>query len=104
MFESAALAIADPVDLRRQIGLVEAHLFATMDPSVTAAIEASNDLDEALAQLRGLGMSDVEADMVIDLPLRARHHGARSALFAEAARLRRLLSAMDSQTQMSESR
>lgn len=104
MFDNIAALIVDPVDLRHQLGLVEAHLFATRDPAVIAAIDGSPDLDSAIKRLRELGMSDMQADMVIDLPLRARHEGERTALFAEAERLRRLLSAMDTQTRMSGSR
>ena len=77
--------------LQTQLGLVEAQLFASTDLAVIHAIDASHDLDAAATHLQQLGMNEAQALTVLDMPLRARVHAERAALFAEAGRLRDLL-------------
>lgn len=80
-----------PSSLRTQLGIVEAQLFASTELSVIHAIDASHDAAEATQQLQQLGMSEAQAMVVLDMPLRARLHIERLALFAEAERLRDLI-------------
>lgn len=77
--------------LRTQLGIVEAQLFASTELAVVHAIDKSSSADEASTQLQQLGMSEAQALIVLDMPLRARLQDERAALFAEAERLRDLI-------------
>ena len=67
--------LRSPADLRRELSLVDAKLFATTNPAVIEAIDSSADTNEALHRLQELGMSETEADSVLEMPLRARSRG-----------------------------
>ena len=77
--------------LKDQLGLVEAKLFASAELVVIQAIDTSDDRPDAVDRLQQFGMSAAQADVVLDLPLCTRTRAERNALFVEAERLRRLL-------------
>ncbi len=75
---------------RKQLGIVEAQLFASTELAVIHTIDASRDIDDAVRRLQELGMDEPQARIVLDMPLRTRLQSERGALFAEAERLRAL--------------
>lgn len=77
-----------PTDPRTQLSLVEAKLFASVDLTVISLLDESDDADAAIARLQELGMSEFEAETVVDMPLRSRTIAERRELFKEAERLR----------------
>ena len=91
-------------DLRSQLELIETQLFASTEPAVIEAIDASADFADAVERLRRLGMSASQARLILDMPLSTRTRGARAGLFAEAELLRSLVKDSTSPTPMSESR
>lgn len=76
---------------RSQLSLVEAQLFASTELAVITAIDASEDVGEAVIRLEALGMTRDEAAFVLEMPLRRRTHVERRALFEEAERLRQAM-------------
>lgn len=77
-------------DSREQLSLVEAQLFASTQLAVISAIDKSADSKQAVINLRELGMSQVEAETVLEMPLRTRTQLERERLLIEAERLRAL--------------
>lgn len=75
-------------DPRTELSLVEAQLFASTDLAVIQAIDASEDVPEAIERLRSLGMTSTEAEAVLEMPLRTRTRSERRVLFEQAKRLR----------------
>ncbi len=80
-----------PSNPRSQLSLVEAQLFASTELAVIMAIDASEDVGEAVIRLEDLGMTQGEAAFVLEMPLRRRTQAERRALFEEAERLRQAM-------------